>query len=150
MSRFAEKHRTQASQIQEVEAAYTSLMRAQRGFVGVMIACALLGATVLHGRQTAPVGRLYLPVILATALLTFAFVMRNALVLPALAELRRDPRNPKLLRRWGRFTLMVQGLCVAVGLTGFALQLIGSQLVLPLAIYAIAVAYLFLLRPVRP
>ena len=150
MSRFAERYRTQPGQIQQVETAYLSLMRAQRAFVGVMIACALLGATVLHGRQTAPVGRLYLPVILATALLTFAFVMRNAMVLPALAELRRDPRNPLLLRRWGRFTLMVQGLCVAVGLTGFALQLMGSQLMLPLAIYGIAVAYIFLLRPVRP
>ncbi len=58
---------------------------------------------------------LYLPVILATSLLTFAYTIRNAMVLPSLAELRRNPRDPKLLKRWSRNNLIVLSLCAAVG-----------------------------------
>ncbi len=91
-----------------------------------------------------------LPVILSTSLLTFAYTIRNSMVLPSLAELRRNPRDPKLLKRWSRNNLIVQSLCAAVGLTGFAMQLLGAATPLALTLYAIAVGYLFLLRPLRP
>jgi hypothetical protein len=71
-------------------------------------------------------------------------------VLPSLAELRRNPRDAQALSRWSRNTLIVQSLCAAVGLIGFALQLLGASTVIPFTLYAIAVAYLFLLRPIKP
>jgi hypothetical protein len=154
MSRFAQKNRSQpgaaADQIQAVETAYVSLMRAQRALVSMLLACAILGVKLLHGRPGAPQGRMYLPVIFATSLLTLAFTLRSRLVLPSLSELRSNPRDPALLRRWGRNTLIVQLLCAGVGLTGFFLQLIGSPTPLALALYLVAVSYLFWLRPVRP
>ena len=72
------------------------------------------------------------------------------MVLPALAELRRNPRDPKLLKRWSRNNLIVQSLCAAVGLMGFAMQLLGAATPIALTLYAIAVGYLFLLRPAQP
>ncbi len=69
------------------------------------------------------------------------------MVLPSLAELRRNPRDPKLLKRWSRNNLIMQSLCAAVGLLGFAMQLLGAATPIALTLYAIAIAYLFLLRP---
>jgi hypothetical protein len=136
--------------IQAVESTYLALQRAQRGLVAMMLACAILGATVLHVPSGTLGNRIYLPVIFATSLLTFAYTIRNSMVLPSLGELRRNPRDPKLLQRWSRNNLIVQALCAAVGLTGFALQLFGAATPIALTLYAIAVAYLFLLRPTRP
>ena len=153
MSRFSQKDRAQpgaaAAQVQAVEAAYVALMRAQRWLVGMLVACAMIGLK-LHGPPGVLGNRIYLPAILATSLLTLAFTLRGRLVLPSLAELRGNPRDPALLRRWSRNTLIVQLLCTAVGLTGFALQLLGAATSLALTLYAIAFAYLFMLRPVRP
>jgi len=66
------------------------------------------------------------------------------------AELRRNPRDPKILKRWSRNNLIVQVLCAAVGLIGFAMQLLGAAMPVAFTLYAIAVAYLILLRPVKP
>jgi disulfide bond formation protein DsbB len=154
MSRFSENSQSQpglaTANVQAVESAYLALQRTQRALVGMLIACAILGTAVLHGTSGALGNRIYLPVILATSLLTFAYSIRNGMVLPALAELRRNPRDPKLLQRWSRNNLIVQALCAAVGLTGFGLQLFGAATPLALTMYVIAAAYLFLLRPTRP
>jgi hypothetical protein len=72
------------------------------------------------------------------------------MVLPALAELRRDPRNAQLLGRWSRNNLIVLALCGAVGLMGFAMQLLGAATSIAFTLYIIAIAYLFLLRPAKP
>ena len=158
MSRFSQKFRSQHSrsqpgaataQVQAVESAYVALMRSQRWLVGMLIACAIVGFK-LHGPLGVLGNRIYLPAILATSLLTLAFTLRNRLVLPSLNGLRASPRDAMLLRRWSRNTLMVQLLCTAVGLTGFALQLLGAPTSLALTLYAIAFAYLFMLRPLRP
>ena len=154
MSRFSQKSQSQpgmvAANVQAVESTYLALQRTQRALVGMTIACAILGTAVLRGLHGALGNRIYLPVIVATSLLTFAYTLRNAMVLPALAELRRNPRDPKLLQRWSRNNLIVQALCAAVGLTGFALQLFGAATPIALTLYAIAIGYLFLLRPARP
>ena len=125
-------------------------MRAQRWFVGMLIACALLGVTVLHGPRVLLGRRTFLPAIFATSLMALAYTLRNQLVMPSLAELRSNPRDTGALRRWSRNCIIVQVLCSAVGLTGFALQLLGAHMFLALTMYVIAFAYLFLLRPIRP
>ncbi len=152
MSRFAKKGRPRALPIhtQAVESAYLSLQRTQRALVGMLAVCAVLGMTIFRAKRAMLGTHLYLPMILATSLLTFAYTLRNSMVLPSLAELRRNPRDPKLLKRWSRNNLIVLSFCAAVGLTGFALQLLGAATPLALTLYAIAVAYLFLLRPLRP
>ena len=154
MSRFSQKFRSEpgaaAAQVQAVEAAYHALMRTQRSFVAVLLACAILGFKLLHGPPNLLGQRIYFPAIFAASLLTLAFTLRGRLVLPSLQELRANPRDPSLLRRWGRNTLIVQLLCIAVGWTAFALQLLGAPNSLALTLYAIAFAYLFMLRPVRP
>jgi disulfide bond formation protein DsbB len=154
MSRFAKKSQSQPGalpfQAQSVEFAYLSLQRTQRGLVGMLIACAILGMTVFQVPSGTLGKRTFLPVILSTSLLTFAYTIRNAFVLPSLAELRRNPRDVKVLKRWSRNNLIVQSLCAAVGLLGFAMQLLGAAMPISLTLYAIAVGYLFLLRPVKP
>ncbi len=154
MSRFAKKARSHSRalpiQTQPVEFAYLSLQRTQRGLVGMLAVCAVLGMTLFQARPGMLGNHLYLPIILSTSLLTFAYTIRNSMVLPSLAELRRNPRDPKLLKRWSRNNLIVQSLCAAVGLTGFAMQLLGAATPLAITLYAIAVGYLFLLRPLRP
>ena len=72
------------------------------------------------------------------------------MVLPALAELRRNPRSAQLLKRWSRNNLIVLSLCGAVGLLGFAMQLLGAATSDFAHLYAIAIGYLFLLRPAKP
>jgi hypothetical protein len=154
MSRFSQKAQsqpiTQPVSLQSVEFAYLSLQRTQRGLVGMLIACFILGATVFRVPAGTLGSRTFLPIIFSTTLLTFAYTVRNAMVLPSLAELRRSPRDPALLKRWSRNNLIVQCLCAAVGLLGFAMQLLGAAAPIAFTLYAIAVAYLFLLRPVKP
>ncbi len=157
MSRFSEKLQKSSSQpgslpiqIQAVQFAYLSLQRTQRGLVGMMVICAVLGMTVFHGPPGAIGTRMFLPVIFSTTLLTFAYTLRNAMVLPALSELRRNPRDPALLKRWSRNNLIMQSLCAAVGLLGFAMQLMGAPTTIALTLYVIAIVYLFLLQPIRP
>jgi disulfide bond formation protein DsbB len=154
MSRFSKKAQSQPGalpgQVQSIEFAYVSLQRTQRGLVGMLIACAILGMTVFQAPPGTLGNRTYLPIILATSLLTFAYTIRNAMVQPSLAELRRNPRDEKVLRRWHRNNLIVQSLCSAVGLLGFAMQLLGAATAVAITLYAIAVSYLFLLRPVKP
>jgi hypothetical protein len=157
MSRFSEKSqktqstsRVVSASIQAVEFAYVSLQRTQRGLVGMLIACAILGMTVFRAPNGTLGNRTYLPIIFATTLLTFAYTVRNSMVLPSLAELRRNPRDAAALRRWSRNNLIVLCLCAAVGLLGFAMQLLGAAVPISLTLYSIAVAYLFLLRPTKP
>ena len=154
MSRFAQKYRSQpgaaAAQYPAVQSAYDALMRALRWFVGMLVACAILGLTVLHGPPVLLGRRTFLPAIFATSLMALAYTLRNRLALPSLAELRANPRDPSALRRWSRNNLIVQFLCSAVGLTGFALQLLGAPIFLALTLYVIAFVYLVLLRPERP
>lgn len=116
----------------------------------MLIACAILGLTVFRVPQGRLGNKTFWPIILSTSLLTFAFTIRNSMVLPSLSELRRNPRDAKVLGRWSRNNLIVQSLCAAVGLIGFGLQLLGASTIIPFTLYAIAVAYLFLLRPVKP
>ena len=155
MSRFSEKRAQSkpvalASPLPSLEAAYLSLQRTQRALVGILVACALLGSTVLRAPSGTLGSRSFLPAIIGASLLTFAFTARNVMVLPSLAELRRNPRDPKLLRRWSRNNLIVQSLCALVGLIGFALQLLGAATPIAITLYATAIVYLFLLRPARP
>lgn len=154
MSRFAKNSQSEprplAAQIQSVEFAYLSLQRTQRGLVGMLIACAVLGMTVFRVPPGALGNRTFLPIILSTTLLTFAYTIRNAMVLPSLTELRRNPLDARLLQRWSRNNLIVQSLCAAVGLMGFAMQLLGTPAPISLTLYAIAIGYLFLLRPAKP
>jgi hypothetical protein len=154
MSRFTQKARSRPATLtvhtQPVAFAYLALQRTQRALVGMLLLCAVLGMTIFRGRPGTLGNRTYLPIIAATSLLTFAYTIRNSMVLPALAELRRNPRDPKLLQRWSRNNLIVQSLCAAVGLIGFATQLLGAATPIALTLYAIAVAYLFLLRPLKP
>lgn len=154
MSRFSEKARSEPGSLaapgQAVEFAYVSLQRTQRGLVGMLIVAAILGTTVFHVPPGTLDNRTFLPIIFATTLLTFAYTLRTSMVLPALAEVRRNPRDEKTVRRWQRNNLIVQSLCAAVGLMGFAMQLLGAAMPIAIALYAIAVAYLFLLRPVKP
>lgn len=155
MSRFAKK--SQRSQPQPValssaaiEFAFLSLQRTQRGLVGMLVVSAVLGMTVFRPAVGTLGYRAFLPVIFSTTLLTFAYSVRNFMVLPSLAALRRSPRDPKLLKSWSRNNLVMQSLCAAVGMLGFAIQLMGAAAPIALTMYAIAIAYLFLLRPVRP
>ncbi|HVJ04520.1 MAG TPA: hypothetical protein VM578_02480 [Candidatus Saccharimonadales bacterium] len=154
MSRFTERKQSEPTalpvQTPAIEFAYLSLQRTQRGLIGMLIASAILGMTVFRVPPATLGSRTFLPIILSTSLLTFAFTIRNSMVLTALAELRRNPRDPKPLKRWTRYTLVVQSLCAAVGLTGFALQLLGAATTISITLYAIAIAYLFLLRPIKP
>jgi disulfide bond formation protein DsbB len=154
MSRFAKRTQPQPGalpiQTQPVEFAYLTLQRTQRGLIGMLLACAVLGMTVFQAPPGTLGSRSFLPIILSTSLLTFAYTIRNAMVLPSLAELRRNPRDPNALKRWSRNNLIVQSLCAAVGLVGFAMQLLGAATPVALTLYAIAVAYLLLLRPVKP
>jgi hypothetical protein len=154
MSRFAKKAQSQPAalpfQTQRVEFAYISLQRTQRGLVGMLIACAILGMTVFRVPPGTLGNRTFLPIILSTSLLTFAYTIRNSMVLPSLAELRRNPGDAGVLKRWSRNNLIVQALCAAVGLVGFAMQLLGAAAPIGFTLYAIAVGYLFLLRPVKP
>jgi hypothetical protein len=116
----------------------------------MLIASAILGMTVFHAPPGTLGNRTFLPIILSTTLLTFAYTIRNAMVLPSLAELRRNPRDFTVLKRWNRNNLIVQALCAAVGLLGFAMQLMGAPTSISLTLFAIAIGYLFLLRPVKP
>jgi heme A synthase len=152
MSHLARKRQSQQfpGSAQSVQAAYDSLRRAQRGLAGMIAACALLGCTVLRGPAGALGNRIYLPVIVSTLLLTFAYSFRSQTVAAALDELRRNPRDPRALRRWQRDNLIVLALVAAVGVTGFGLQLFGAPAPIALVLYAISIAYLFLLRPVKP
>jgi hypothetical protein len=154
MSRFSEKARSEPAAVplsmQSVQVAYLSLQRTQRALVGMLVACAVLGTTVFHAPSGSLGNRSFLPVILSTALLTFAYTLRTSMVLPSLMELRRNPRDPKILKRWSRNNFIVLTLCAAVGLMGFALQLFGAATPVAFTLYAIAVGYLILLRPVRP
>ncbi len=154
MSRYAKKQQAAPVvipvQTQAVEYAYVSLQRTQRGLVGMLVACAVLGMTVFRVPPGTLGSRTFLPIILSTSLLTFAYTIRNAMVLPSLAELRRSPRNGDALRRWHRNNLIVMCLCAAVGLLGFAMQLLGAATAIAVTLYAIAVGYLFLLRPAKP
>jgi hypothetical protein len=154
MSSYSQKSETQPGaatvHVQAVEAAYLALQRTQRTVVGMLVACAIVGTIAFRGTQSVLGNRIYLPVIFSTSLLAFAYTVRNSMVLPSLGELRRNPRDPERLKRWSRNNLIVQVLCAAVGLTGFALQLLGAAPPIPIALYAISGAYLFLLRPVQP
>jgi|GEM_PF-1420596 hypothetical protein len=154
MSRFAKKTQSESTtlpiHVQAVEVAFVSLERTQRGLVGMLIACAVLGMTVFQGPPGTLGHRTFLPVIFSTTLLTFAYTVRNSMVLPALAELRRDPRDQQALKRWSRNNLIVQSLCAGVGLMGFAMQLMGAAIAISLTLYVIAITYLFLLRPIKP
>jgi hypothetical protein len=156
MSRYAKRAQSgaqsgyQSSTLKSVEVAYLSLLRTQRVLAGMLVVCAVLGTTVFHAAPGTLGSRKFLPVIMATTLLTFAYTTRNSMVLPALAELRRSPGDPKLLQRWSRNNLIVQSLCTLVGLVGFAMQLLGAATTIAFTLYAIAIGYLFLLRPTRP
>jgi hypothetical protein len=157
MSRFAEKSQKSPAQpgalpiqIQAVEFAFLSLQRTQRGLIGMLVTCFVLGMTVFKVPPGTLGTRTFLPIIFSTTLLTFAYTIRNSMVLPSLADLRRNPSDPKLLKRWSRNNLIMQSLCAGVGLLGFAMQLLGAATPIALTLYAIAVAYLFLLRPLRP
>ena len=156
MSKFSQKARSQPGTvplkitIESVEYAYLALRRSQRWLMGMVVACAVLGTAVFHGPLGTLGNRSILPVIFCTAALTFAYTLRTSMVTPALLELRRNPRDPKLLKRWSRNNFIVMALCAAVGLGGFAMQLFGAAMPVSLTLYAIAVAYLILLRPVRP
>jgi hypothetical protein len=155
MSRFA-KERTQskpgatAYQNQSIENVYLSLKRTQYGLIGMLVACSILGMTVLKPPVATLSNRIFLPIIFSTSLLVFAFTIRNSMVVPSLAELRRNPLDPKALKLWGRNNVIVQCLCGAVGLLGFATQLLGAATSISLTLYAIAVVYLFLLQPAKP
>ncbi len=155
MSRYSKKIQSEPqtilpASIQSVENAYVSLQRTQRALVGMLIACAFLGMTVFHAPPGTLGNRSYMPVIFSTVLLTFAYTTRNAMVLPSLADLRRNPRDAAALRRWSRNNLIVFCLCAAVGLLGFSMQLLGAATPVALTLYVIAIAYLLLLRPVKP
>ena len=136
--------------VQSIEHAYASLQRTQSALVAMMIACALLGMTIFRAQPGTLGKRSYMPVIMSTVLLTFAYTLRNAMVIPALDALRRNPRDGDALRRWSRNNLIVLSLCGAVGMMGFALQLLGAATAIALVMYAIAISYLFLLSPVKP
>jgi hypothetical protein len=155
MSRFA-KQRAQSSpgpvssNNQSVENVYLSLQRTQRGLMGMLTGCAVVGMTVLKTPPGSLSNRVFLPVILSTSLLVFAYSIRNSMVVPSLEELRRNPGDPKALSRWSRNNLIVQCMCGAVGMMGFATQLLGAPTPIALTLYGIAIAYLFLLRPAKP
>jgi hypothetical protein len=157
MSRFAKQRaesqsqpRTISSHNQSVEYAYISLQRTQRGLMGLLTACAIIGMTTLRVPPAAIGNRTLVPIILSTTLLIFAYSLRTSMVLPSLEALRRNPGDQKILSRWSRANLIVLCLCGAVGVMGFATQLLGAPPSIALSIYGIAIAYLFLLRPVKP
>jgi heme A synthase len=137
MSRFAKQRAESQSQ-------------PQRGLMGMLTACAIIGMTTLKAPPAAIGNRTFVPIILSTSLIVFAYSLRTSMVLPSLEELRRNPRDPKALSRWSRNNLIVLCLCGAVGIMGFATQLLGAPAPISLSIYAIAIAYLFLLRPAKP
>lgn len=152
MSRYSEKiDQSPAARPSAARAlqAYASLRAQQRTLALIVVCCAAFGFTLSRGPAVLG-NRGYLPVILATSVLTFAYTLRNSVVRPALAELRRDPQNPYALKRWQRNSLIVMILCGAVGIIGFAMQLFGAAVPVVAALYVIALAYLFLLGPIRP
>jgi hypothetical protein len=135
--------------LQSIEHAYISLQRTQRTLAAMLIAAAVAGFVFFPAHE--PLGkRIFLPVIFATTLMTFAYTVRNSMVQPALAELRRQPGNRALLARWRRNNLIVFCMLTAVGVIGFGMQLFGAAAPISVTLYACAVGYLFLLRPTRP
>jgi hypothetical protein len=153
MSRYSEKLQAQpapiSASLQPVWIVYQGLQRVQRTLALIVVFCAAFGFTL--ARTTAPLGsRSYIPVIFASTLLTFGYTIRNSAVLPALTELRRNPQNADALKRWRRNCLIVLYLCAAVGLIGLAMQMLGASFPIVLALYAIAVVYIFLLGPAKP
>jgi hypothetical protein len=157
MSRFAKQRaesqsqpRAISSHIQSVEYAFISLQRTQRGLIGMLTACAIIGMTTLKVPPAPISNRTLVPIILSTTLLILAYSLRTSMVLPSLEALRRNPGDPKILSRWSRNSLIVICLCGTVGVMGFATQLMGAPPSISLSIYLIAIAYLFLLRPVKP
>ena len=153
MSRYSEKLQTNPAgaptTLDAVQAAYNALRGTQRALLLVIVFCAAFGFTL--GRGAGSLGnRTYLLVIFATTVLTFAYTLRNSMVMPSLGELRRNPHNEVALARWRRNSVIVMSLCTVVGLLGLALQLFGASVPIVLAMYAIAAVYLFLLGPIRP
>jgi hypothetical protein len=134
----------------EVERVWLGLRRTQQGLAVLLLICAAAGALLFRASQTRASGVAVMPAVLASIVLTFAYSARNQFVLPALEELRRNPRDPRRLEIWRKATLRVQGMCAMVGLAGFAAQAMGAATAVSLILYAIAIAYLFLLRPEHP
>jgi len=73
-----------------------------------------LGMTVFRVPPGTLGSRTFLPIICSHTC-SPSHTVRNAMVLPSLAELRRNPRDAALLKRWSRNNLIVQCLCAVVG-----------------------------------
>ncbi len=132
MSRFAKRSSaaTRAlwpSRLQPVEVAYLSLQRTQRGLVGMLVVCAVLGMTVFRVPPGTLGNRTFLPIIFSTSLLTFAYIVRNAMVLPAAGGIAPQPPRPETAQALEPQQSHRAGRCArAVGLMGFAMQLLGA------------------------
>ncbi len=138
------------SPLDRVATAYLGLRRTQMGLLVGVALCAVLGLALHHAEPGSLGSRSYLPAIFSTVLLTFGFTTRNTMATPALNELRRNHQEAAALTRWVRYSTLAMGLCAAVALIGFGMQLMGGATTICLVMYAIAAAYLFLLGPVRP
>ncbi len=136
--------------LDRVATAYLGLRRTQMALLFGVAICAVLGLALHHAEPGSLGSRSYLQAIFSTVLLTFGYTTRNSMATPALRELRRNHQDLIALARWNRYSTLSMGLCAAVALIGFGMQLMGGATTICLVLYAIAAAYLFLLGPVRP
>ena len=116
----------------------------------MLVLCAVLGMTVFPDRREPSATRTFLPIILLHHAAHFRLHHPQCHGAARALRTAPQPARPQLLKRWSRNNLIMQSLCAAVGLLGFAMQLLGAATPIALTLYAIAIAYLFLLRPIRP
>lgn len=127
-----------------------SLRITQSAMVVTVFILALLGEFVLHP-SSHPLGTAaYVIVAISAPLLALAYGIRNSMVPPIEETLRRTPADMVALMRWRSYLTLSLMLCEGVGLLGFVLRLLGGPPILAFAMYAISVAYLFILAPKKP
>jgi len=110
----------------------------------------VLGEFLMHPVARAVGPAAYVIVAIGASLLAIAYGVRNSMAAPVEEILRKDPEDMFAVIRWRSFTMLSLILCETVGLLGFMLRLLGGPPILAYAMYAISIAYLFMLAPRRP
>lgn len=86
-------------------------------------------------------------VVLATALVLVAMILRSRILAPALQALKAHPEDPIAWTRWRVGNIITFVLCESVALFGFALRMLGGKLAASLPFYAAAVLLMLLWAP---
>lgn len=134
----------------EIAAAWQLLRRTQLGLAGALVLLAVGGLAFPTRPSDTQSMSGYMPVILASFVMTFAYTTHSTVIRPALEELRRNPFDHTRVKQWRSAVWQMQALCALVGLGGFATQVMHVSQIVAFTLYAIAIVYLFVLRPQHP